>query len=143
MALIICPECGREISDQATACPHCGFPVQSYIQTQTETYSILLDITGDEQQAEEMRSILHLTDAQIEEAVNTVLAAKPAVVATGLTKDEAEKLVSRFTHPNHFKISPARESGNPPSPPSPMTFGSTMGAVILGVIAAVFLLSFL
>ena len=53
----------------------------SYIQTQTETYSVLLDITGDEQQAEEMRSILHLTDAQIEEAVNTVLAAKPAVVA--------------------------------------------------------------
>ena len=143
MALIICPECGREISDQATACPHCGFPVQSHIQTQTESYSILLDITGDEQQAEEMKSILHLTDAQIEEAVNTVLAAKPAVVATGLTKDEAEKLVSRFTHPDHFKISPARKSGNPPSSPSPMTFGSTMGAVILGVIAAVFLLSFL
>ena len=140
MALIICPECGREISDQATACPHCGFPVQSHIQTQTETYSILLDVTGDEQQAEEMRNILHLTDAQIEEAVNTVLAAKPAVVATGLTKDEAEKLVSRFTCPDHFKISPTTKSSSPPSATSPMT---TIGAVILGVIAAVFLLSFL
>ena len=89
------------------------------------------------------RNILHLTDAQIEEAVNTVLATKPAVVATGLTKDEAEKLVSRFTCPDHFKISPTTKSSSPPSATSPMTFESTIGAVILGVIAAVFLLSFL
>ena len=27
MALIKCPECGREISDKATTCPHCGAPV--------------------------------------------------------------------------------------------------------------------
>lgn len=29
MALIKCPECGREISDHATACPGCGFPIKS------------------------------------------------------------------------------------------------------------------
>ena len=28
MALMQCPECGKEISDQVPACPHCGFPVQ-------------------------------------------------------------------------------------------------------------------
>ena len=27
MALIKCPECGREISDRAVFCPHCGFPL--------------------------------------------------------------------------------------------------------------------
>lgn len=27
MALINCTECGREISDAATVCPHCGAPV--------------------------------------------------------------------------------------------------------------------
>lgn len=27
MALIICTECGREISDQARQCPHCGKPI--------------------------------------------------------------------------------------------------------------------
>lgn len=27
MALIKCPECGREVSDKATACPHCGFNI--------------------------------------------------------------------------------------------------------------------
>lgn len=26
MALISCSECGKEISDKATACPHCGAP---------------------------------------------------------------------------------------------------------------------
>ena len=27
MALMNCPECGAEISDQASSCPSCGFPV--------------------------------------------------------------------------------------------------------------------
>lgn len=27
MALIECPECKKEISDKATSCPHCGFPM--------------------------------------------------------------------------------------------------------------------
>lgn len=27
MALIKCPECGKEISDKATTCPNCGYPV--------------------------------------------------------------------------------------------------------------------
>jgi len=27
VALIKCPECGREISDKAEVCPHCGYPV--------------------------------------------------------------------------------------------------------------------
>lgn len=26
MALIVCPECGKEISDKVKACPHCGYP---------------------------------------------------------------------------------------------------------------------
>ncbi len=27
MSLITCPECGKQISDKATACPHCGAPI--------------------------------------------------------------------------------------------------------------------
>lgn len=27
MALISCPECRREVSDKAPACPHCGYPI--------------------------------------------------------------------------------------------------------------------
>ena len=28
MALIKCPECGREVSTEASSCPHCGFPLK-------------------------------------------------------------------------------------------------------------------
>lgn len=28
MALVSCPECKKEISDQAKTCPHCGFPIE-------------------------------------------------------------------------------------------------------------------
>ena len=29
MALITCPECGKEISDKVTTCPNCGAPVNT------------------------------------------------------------------------------------------------------------------
>jgi len=29
MALIKCPECSREVSDKATACPGCGYPLKA------------------------------------------------------------------------------------------------------------------
>ena len=31
MALIKCPECGKEVSDKANACIHCGYPLISPI----------------------------------------------------------------------------------------------------------------
>lgn len=30
MALIKCPECGKEISDKASACPNCGCPSSEF-----------------------------------------------------------------------------------------------------------------
>lgn len=36
MALIKCKECGKEISDKATACPHCGCPVQTTDEAKVE-----------------------------------------------------------------------------------------------------------
>lgn len=36
MALIKCKECGKEISDKAVACPHCGCPVQMENDAKTE-----------------------------------------------------------------------------------------------------------
>lgn len=31
MALIKCPECGKEVSDKATSCPNCGYPLDSFL----------------------------------------------------------------------------------------------------------------
>lgn len=36
MALINCPECGKEISDQAVSCPNCGTPIN--IQKKEQKY---------------------------------------------------------------------------------------------------------
>lgn len=31
MALINCPECGKEVSDKAANCPNCGYPLEAVI----------------------------------------------------------------------------------------------------------------
>jgi len=37
VALMKCPECFGNCSDKATACPHCGFPIQSDKTNEKET----------------------------------------------------------------------------------------------------------
>lgn len=42
MALIKCPECGKEISDQSKQCIHCGFPLDKIKSAESTTYAIYL-----------------------------------------------------------------------------------------------------
>lgn len=37
MALVKCPECGKEISDQAKSCPNCGFVISSLTEQPVES----------------------------------------------------------------------------------------------------------
>ena len=39
MALIKCPECNKEVSDCAEACPHCGYPIKKIKAANEEKYS--------------------------------------------------------------------------------------------------------
>lgn len=41
MALINCYECGREISDRATYCPHCGCPIEETHTEEKQTFATL------------------------------------------------------------------------------------------------------
>lgn len=43
MALIKCPECGREISDKAVSCPGCGCPVEFMSSEKKSPYDETLD----------------------------------------------------------------------------------------------------
>ena len=36
MGMISCPECGKEVSDKASICVNCGFPIENYIKEQVE-----------------------------------------------------------------------------------------------------------
>lgn len=64
MALIKCPECSREISDKASTCPNCGFPIAK-IQVSN---SIRIKLPGDSDSV--MGTTLRLVDENtgIEEA---------------------------------------------------------------------------
>lgn len=44
MALIKCPECGKEISSKAKMCIHCGYPMDEYKESQQETLQEEYDI---------------------------------------------------------------------------------------------------
>ena len=48
MALINCPECGKEISDKAKTCIGCGFPLESYMyrEKQKEKGGVFQPING-------------------------------------------------------------------------------------------------
>ena len=39
MALIACPECKREVSDVATVCPNCGYPIEKMLNPEAEAVS--------------------------------------------------------------------------------------------------------
>ena len=49
MALIKCPECGKEISDKAASCPNCGYPINAAtIHTENGDDEIFLDEYKDD-----------------------------------------------------------------------------------------------
>lgn len=46
MALMACPECRREISDQAHACPGCGYPIRAAVTGSQDTTGTVVKTTG-------------------------------------------------------------------------------------------------
>jgi len=46
MALINCPECGKEISDKVKACPHCGYPLVEEQPGEATTAPQQVEVTG-------------------------------------------------------------------------------------------------
>ena len=50
--LLPCPECGKQISDRASACPGCGFPIAEHLATERETKAVESDRSTREQVGE-------------------------------------------------------------------------------------------
>ena len=46
MALVICPDCGHEISEYANMCPNCGFPLQKFLKENNFT-NIVLNVNNN------------------------------------------------------------------------------------------------
>lgn len=41
MALIKCPECLKNVSSEAQSCPHCGYPIIDYVNSDKIMYTII------------------------------------------------------------------------------------------------------
>lgn len=160
MALITCPECGKEISDQAPACIHCGYPLPpkgpellppdepnrfsvvltakcNYPENRRRTIRVLIDELG-----------ISKTEAEAY-MDNTELG--PVLLRSGMAEDSARDFASTLAKAGaHVKVVDGSQPDDPEGPiqPAPavyqsggLGFGGTVLAVVLGVIAAVILLS--
>lgn len=56
MALITCPECGGLVSDKATTCIHCGYPMNTICDTQISKNTSVID--GVEYDFSEIKTLL-------------------------------------------------------------------------------------
>ena len=81
MALINCPECGKEISDKSEACIHCGFPMIRIANTKCEINGTVYDF------AEELPIALL---PRIEDFIPAIGKIR---VKTSLTLPDADRLV--------------------------------------------------
>lgn len=92
MALIYCPECGREVSEHVAACIHCG---ASLNQAQEERFAlVLLSVNADyEGLVQLIQEISKLGDR---EQIETLLSAPPLLFRRGLTRSEVLSFLKRL-----------------------------------------------
>lgn len=75
MALIQCPECGKDVSDMANSCPNCGFSIQNMRELAECSYC---------EECKNRIEQLYIKDGEI---------ARPQIQFLNLTFDEGEKCV--------------------------------------------------
>lgn len=84
MALIQCPECKKEISDQSEICIHCGYPIAAMLkkQKELEQKKKLAEERAARQKAIDER-VKEIQDAELEEAKSKVIIPKKEPKITG------------------------------------------------------------
>ena len=102
MALIHCPECGKEISDKAPACIYCGYPFSSVSPEQTEPdrFTLFLSYCPSypDIRSKTIRALSDELNYAPEDARSMVRAAlrTPVPLRQRLTQEEAQDLADRL-----------------------------------------------
>lgn len=95
MALFSCPECGKQISDKAVCCPHCGFPIQGYMADHVNKNSsvniIFKSAFGNKLNA--IKAVRAILNKSLSEAHDIVESA-PCVLLSNAEYSEAVKIKS-------------------------------------------------
>ena len=87
MALIKCPECGREVSNQAAVCIHCGYPLKANPTTATATTnsntigSFMVRINNAPSKLKAISVVREVTGLGLAEAKKIVESPNPIVVS--------------------------------------------------------------
>lgn len=94
MALIKCPECGKEISDRSKQCIHCGFPLESASETnENKLYQVVLTDYSARNKVLLIKRIREITGLGLADA-KKLSESTPAVIKKALSKEECE-LIAR------------------------------------------------
>ncbi|MBS6348299.1 MAG: helix-turn-helix domain-containing protein [Oscillospiraceae bacterium] len=165
----ICPRCGRVLEPGTHFCPDCG---QDQLAAGGDTYCLVLNQPASHEEAAVMMQILRkgrfwpdfpFSEQGTQKDMYNALPQAPKVLFRGLSREQAVQLFKQFPDPSRLSIysdptgdTPVEtlvkgpglnaETGKleyPSASSGGMTFGGTVGAVIVGVIAAVLILSFL
>ena len=146
MALIRCPECGKEVSDQAAACIHCGYPLRA--ASLPARYALILADPGPD--LGKTAAILHDRLTLTQEEAQALTEESPAVAVQGLTWKEAWDLKDTLRHTCTCKVVRDKSVWTPEAirnaaavdltqersrawserVAAPMTFGKTVGAIL-------------
>lgn len=145
MALIHCPECGKEISDKAPACIHCGYPLSPIPSEATEPdrFTLFLSYCPSypDVRSKAIRALsdeLNYSPEDAKAMVRTALRS-PVPLRQRLTQEEAQDLADRLKKTGaSFQISDRsnleRTGVAVAIPDNKLTFGSVLCAVILGLL---------
>lgn len=154
MALIQCPECGKEISDQSPACIHCGYPLSPTPVPEEPVYSVaLLDAApGPNDTLDILQNQLGMSFSDAAAAIDNV----PSVLARNLTMSEAHAMEGLFTKYGRVKILRdenaatkdamlgaewIRPQAEQEENKQGLGFFGVVGAVVVGIVLTVLLLS--
>ena len=102
MALIKCPECGKQISDKASVCIHCGYPIQAeqVISTSisnSKKVAIPSFSEFSQQKIPAIKVVREVTGLGLAEAKEFVEQPTPyVVVKDGLTQNQANLIAQKF-----------------------------------------------
>ena len=77
MALINCPECGKEISDRAEKCINCGFPLTPVATINDQSFEISWLKSNEISQIEKIKIIREKTHIGLKEAIDFINEYKP------------------------------------------------------------------
>ena len=77
MALINCPECGKEISDRAEKCINCGFPLIPVATINDQSFEISWLKSNEISQIEKIKIIREKTNIGLKEAIDFINKYKP------------------------------------------------------------------